>query len=109
MDTLPGFLKLRILNALPQARVVTADDVLLAPVDLAATADKKQWEHWRAIDVVALREAGFVVVDGAVGDGVARGVRDEVMALAEAGRLKRAGMKSSVNDTWVDGERLAAR
>lgn len=103
MDALPDFLKLRILNALPQVRVVTTDDALLAPVDLSPAANRQDWQHWRGADLDLLGTRGLVVVDGVVGDAVATGVRDEIAAFADAGRLKRAGMKSSTSETWLDG------
>lgn len=90
MDRLPDFLKLQILNQLPQARVVTSDEAVLAPVDLRAARPSALWS---SATLDALRERGVAVVDGLLGAESARAVRGDIEALAAAGRLKQAGMK----------------
>jgi hypothetical protein len=101
MDALPDFLKLRILNAIPTARL-TPEEKLLPPVDLSAA--QQGVEHatqWPKSALQSLCKTGVAVHDGLVGADVACGVREEILRFQQEGRMKRAGMKAE-SETYTD-------
>ena len=101
MDALPDFLKLRILNANPTARL-TPEEKLLPAVDLsAAQQGAEHATQWMKSALQSLCTSGVAVHDGLVGAEVARGVREEILRFRHEGRMKHAGMKAE-NATYTD-------